>query len=418
VWVAVKIPDGMVAAHANQARIRTFPRNDPTNCQFAADVVEVAQYYGLYEPKTDDGDDSDFSFSDTFDPIDFMEARQGEARVWSIFSKIADNGGVFAAQYEPYATGKDLSNRMPLFVKPYQKIDLADVMDLMSSHYENTVLDSSLDVGSGVFASPYRPRPLEWSYKGELYHNERSVATAKTGWNFIAVVRPWMPAFLSAVLWFACDDSSTSPRVPVYASSTRIAPPYQGQGSQDGVLSPLLTLDMDKAFWVQNMVSNFAYYRWMDVYPVLQEKLRQVHAYHTEQVYGVDQSALFINDNDGPDAAVEYVTQFSVDGGIALHENWKRFYGELFVRFRDLYNIVPKPNEPVCACEAQEPGLSEAVKKRIVDETGDHYKVILHRPPDDDSMVGGAGKVVKKTTLSGENPPLGIVNNNAFVAAQ
>ena len=32
VWVAVKLPEGTISAHANQARIRQFPLNDPENC--------------------------------------------------------------------------------------------------------------------------------------------------------------------------------------------------------------------------------------------------------------------------------------------------------------------------------------------------------------------------------------------------
>jgi dipeptidase len=32
VWVAHRIPDGCVSAHANQARIATFPRDDPDHC--------------------------------------------------------------------------------------------------------------------------------------------------------------------------------------------------------------------------------------------------------------------------------------------------------------------------------------------------------------------------------------------------
>ena len=32
VWVARRIPDGYISAHANQARITTFPLDDPENC--------------------------------------------------------------------------------------------------------------------------------------------------------------------------------------------------------------------------------------------------------------------------------------------------------------------------------------------------------------------------------------------------
>lgn len=376
VWVAQRIPDGAVAAHANQARIRTFPRDDPDNFLFAPDLVDVAVFYGLY-PVT--ADPLDFSFSDIYDPVNFIEARQGEARVWSILSQIADQSGEFEANYESYALGENLSNRMPLFVVPYKKLSLDDVMQLMTSHYEGTRLDSSKDVGAGLFASPYRPRPLEWQYKNVTYHNERNVATAKTGWNFVGQVRPWMPAPLAALVWFACDDSSTSPRVPVYGSSTRISPAYAGKGPQDGVVSPLLKLDLTKAFWVQNMVSNFAYYRWKDIYPMLREKIDGIQAELVQKVAIVDEQSMKAYEEDGAGAAVKYVTQFGWNTGNSVHGLWMDFYGELFVRFRDFYTIVPKAGDSLCGCEAKEPGLSDSLKKRIVDETGDHYKVLTNK---------------------------------------
>lgn len=218
VWVAQRIPDGMVSAHANQARITTFPRDDPDNCLYADDVVDVAVHYGLYDAQADP---LKFSFSDVYDPLDFIGARQGEARVWSVFSQIAQDPH-FAQQYQEYALGNDLSHRMPLYLAPKHKLTKENVMQFMTSHYEGTVMDASQDVGSGLFASPYRPRPLVWSLEedteeeeetlqtnhgGRLlrstenkesskptrYHNERSIATAKTGWSFVAEIRPHMP---------------------------------------------------------------------------------------------------------------------------------------------------------------------------------------------------------------------------------
>ena len=157
VWVAQKIPDGHVGAHANQARTTTFPRNDPEHCLYAEDVVDVAVHYGLY-PAT--ADPKDFSFSDTYDPVTFLTARMGEARVWSIFSQIADADGTFGKQYQEYALGTNLQTRMPLFIKPHAKLSLRDVIHLMNSHFEGTVMDPTQDSGAGIFASPYRSRPL------------------------------------------------------------------------------------------------------------------------------------------------------------------------------------------------------------------------------------------------------------------
>jgi dipeptidase len=397
VWVAIQIPDGAVAAHANQARITTFPRNDPDHCLYADDVVDVAVHYGLY-PAT--ANPNDFSFSDVYDPgkllfflvlflapcccclcscsrphhvslflppptdslschfsfgiiieshetADFLTTRHGDARVWSIFSKIVDTTGTFESSFQSYAMGQDLTHRMPLYVIPFKKLAVDDVMRLLASHYEHTSLDSSLDVGAGLFETPYRPRPLVWTLDDDdadaddneiqngapkqQYHNERSVATAKTGWTFVAQVRPYMPAPLSALIWFACDDSSTVPRTPVYASSTAIAPPYAGSGSQDGAFSPLLDFDLGKAFWVQNMVSNFAYYRWSDVYPVLRQRIDSIQQDFMAKVTMADERALELY-KDGSSAqdvenAIQFVTQFSVNAGNKLHQDWIQFYG-------------------------------------------------------------------------------------------
>jgi dipeptidase len=269
-----------------------------------------------------------------------LTTRMGDARVWSIFSKIVDATGTFESNYQSYAMGQDLTHRMPLYVVPFKKLAVDDVMRLLASHYEQTPLDSSLDVGAGLFATPYRPRPMVWTLdddsdndapKQQQYHNERSVAVAKTGWTFVAQVRPYMPAPLSALLWFACDDSSTAPRTPVYASSTAIAPPYAGAGSQDGVFSPLLEFDLGKAFWVQNLVSNFAYYRWSDVYPILRKKIDSIQQDFMAQVIMADERALELyKDGSEQDVenAIQFVTQFSVNAGNKLHQEWMQFYGK------------------------------------------------------------------------------------------
>ena len=324
VWVAMKIPDGMVTAHANHARITQFPRDDPENCLYADDVVDVAIHYGLF-PK--DGDTDEFSFSDVYDPLNFSNTRFGEARVWSLFSQIADKDGAFRIKYQDYASGKVKTDRMPLYIKPYKLLTTQDVISLMNSHYEQTELDASRDVGAGIFDTPYRPRPLTWEYEGRQYFNERNVATERTGWTFLAQIRMDMPRELSALLWFAVDDSSTAPRVHVYASSTAIADPYAGKGTQDGVPGPMMKFDLSKAFWVQNMVSNFAYWRWNDAYPMVRERIDQIHTGFLQQVNIVDEKALDLYHSQGPDAAIKYVTDFGLKAGSDLHEKWLDFYG-------------------------------------------------------------------------------------------
>jgi dipeptidase len=243
VWVAQRIPDGAVAAHANQARITTFARDDPDNFLYAADVVDVAVHYGLWDETLDP---LQFSFSDVYAPLSFLSARQGEARVWHIFSQLL--GDEFASEYLTYAQGVDLTRRMPLYIVPPRKLTVKDVSQLLTSHYEETPLDSSKDVGAGIFGSPYRPRPLTWVFNDTTYHNERSIAVAKTGWSFVANIRHRLPQPLSCVTWHASDDSSTAPRVPVYSSSLSISKAFAGKGAQDGMVEPVMSFDISKAF--------------------------------------------------------------------------------------------------------------------------------------------------------------------------
>jgi dipeptidase len=384
-WVAVKIPDGMIAAHSNQARIRTFPRDNPDNCLFSDDVIDLAKEIGAYQSSPDDPLDLDFSFSDVYDPVTFMGSRASEARTWSIFSALAEDDSNFQQLYEDYAIGKDLTNRMPLYIKPKAQLTLADITAVMSNHYEGTALDFSKDVGAGEYGTPYRARPLTWSVDNVSYHNERAVATQQTGWNFIAQIRLNMPSPFSSLLWFAVDDSSTAPRYPVYGCSSSISDAYYGKGTQDGEPSPLLTFDMTKAFWVQNMVSNFVYSRWNVAYPMLQEKLDTVQKNFQDEVILIDEQimALYDRDPDNHDVegGVEIATNFSVNAGDRLHREWFEFYGKLFAKFRDFFVIEEDKDDPVCGCRVKEGGLSQEWREKIVKDTGKHYECL-----DDDSV--------------------------------
>ena len=90
VWVARRVPDGYICAHANQARISTFPLDDPENCLYAPDVITFAREKGYF-----DGEDKDFSFCDAYAPLDFSGMRGCEARAWSAFNILCDGRFTF-----------------------------------------------------------------------------------------------------------------------------------------------------------------------------------------------------------------------------------------------------------------------------------------------------------------------------------
>ena len=179
VWMAVRIPDGHVAAHANQARMPyiDMDKADPATARWSKDVVTFAIAKKLFDPEAG----VPFVFSDVYDPLTFSGARSGEARVWSFFSKVTSIPD-FAAKYQAYALGHQLAGpRMPLHVPVAAKLDVKDIMAHMRDHYEGTVLNMTSDVGAGPWNAAFRDRPLSWTYSNEFYVNERSIGTQQTG---------------------------------------------------------------------------------------------------------------------------------------------------------------------------------------------------------------------------------------------
>lgn len=371
VWVAQRIPDGSVAAHANHARITTFPRDDPDNCLYADDVVSFARENKLYR-----GTDDAFSFSDVYDAKPASKLRYAESRIWDMYVALSRDDD-FAKRHLDFAMGKDRRNPMPLAIKPRNLVTLDDVRERMASHYEGTPFEYGYEAAGGLFSHPYRPRPYQWYNErtGDLYVNERNIGVEKTGINFIAQIRPHMPPPLRALLWFGVDDASTSPRFPAYAASTDVSSAFKGYSTAQGHVRPILQFDLTKAFWVQNMVSNFAYSRWRDAYPVVKDQIDAIQADFVAQVRKMDNQALDMYYSAGPDAAIEEVTQFSISVADKLHRQWMDFYGQLFARFRDFVTTENDPTNLACGCKTTEVGMTDAWKERIIEETGRHYWV-------------------------------------------
>ena len=259
VWVARRVPDGYICGHANQARISTFPLDDPENCMYSKDVISFAREMGYY-----DGPDAEFSFCDAYNPLNFSGMRGCEARVWSAFNILCDGKFTYldedgtevtadAYDYIDYAMGHDASKRFPLFVKPARKITMKNVADVMRDHYEGTPMDMTTDIGAGGNALPYRWRPMDFEYGGKTYVNERAIATQQTGFWFVGQSRGWLPDMIGGLLWFGTDDAATSYLTPIYTSVKSVPECFaEGNGS-------MLEYSPTSAFWICNRVANACY---------------------------------------------------------------------------------------------------------------------------------------------------------------
>ncbi|MFI3267993.1 MAG: C69 family dipeptidase [Rikenellaceae bacterium] len=320
VWVAMKIPDGYVSAHANQARITQFPLNDPENCIYAEDVISLAREKGLYS-----GKDKDFSFSDVYAPLDFGAMRFCEARVWSAFN-IMTKGGV--DEYLDYAMGYDSSKRMPLWVKPAEKLSVKEVADIMRDHYEGTPMDMRTDIGAGGNEVPYRWRPMTFEVDGKTYLNERAIATQQTGFWLLGQARDWLPDAVGGIIWFGTDDAGTSYLTPIYSSSVAVPHSFEhGNGS--------MTEYSDKsAFWLTNRVTNYAYGIYNFAEPIIRAKIDSHMDKCMAEIPAIDKAAVEIY-NECPEKAREFLTKYSSMTAADIFEQWVELDKYLVVKFID-----------------------------------------------------------------------------------
>ena len=373
VWVAMRIPDGYISGHANQARITTFPLDDPENCLYAEDVISFAKENNWYN-----GKNQDFSFSDVYAPIDFEGARFCEARVWTGFNKVADG----MDQYFEYAKGtiehgganNFASNRMPLWIKPDKKLSVKDVMEMMRDHFENTELDMAGDLGAGPYKLPYRWRGLTWDVDSATYCNERAVSTQQTGFSFVAQSRSWLPDPIGGILWFGVDDTYSTCYVPMYCGITEIPECFRvGNGD-------LLTYSETSAFWTFNAVTNFAYLRYDSMINHVRQLQAELEANFIAYTPAIDKAAQMLYENEGDEKARQFLNTYSVNEANNMTAEWKKLFQYLLIKYID-GNIKIEENGEFVRNEwgmpefPDQPGYPEWWYEAIVNSTGDHFKV-------------------------------------------
>ncbi|HPP89818.1 dipeptidase [Tenuifilum sp.] len=380
VWVAIRIPDGYISAHANQARIQQFPLenhktsissknlnlifNPEVETVYSHDVISYARNHGYFN-----GSDSEFSFSDVYNPITFDGARYCDARVWAFFNHASDGMG----KYWDYAKGENLKNRMPLYVKPNRKLTPRDLMTFKRDHLEGTELDMSKDAGAGPHGLPYRWRPLTWNVDGVTYFHERVTATQQTGFSFIAQMRSWLPNPIGGIFWFGVDDAASTVYVPIYCGISRVPESYS-EGNGD-----MLTYSPTSAFWVFNRVAHFAYLRYdliMKDVKKLQDELENKFEAYTP---AIDAAALKLWENN-TNLAIEFLTDYSVNTANSTVQKWNDLSNWLLVKYIDgnvkkeidgkfLRNPWGYPVSPA------QPGYREEWLRTIINETGNKFKV-------------------------------------------
>ena len=365
VWVAQRIPDNAICAHANQSRIGKFDMRDKKNVMYAKDVVKFARSKGWFS-----GKDADFSWKNAYAKPDFSGRRYCDARAWAFFNHFQD-----MSKYLPWALGKDPNAEdMPLWIVPNRKVSVQDVEACMRDHYEGTPLSvaDGNDIGGGIWQMPYRPTPLAFKVDGKQCFNERPTSTQQTGFSFVSQMRSWLPREIGGVLWFGNDDGNMVAYTPIYCSTTRQPECYNTPGAD------AVTFSDKNAFWVCNMVSNFVYPRYSQMFGSLKEVRDSLEQSYFAQQKQVEDKAMELH-KQNPQKAAEYLNEYGIEKAQQMLDRWKQLFAYLVVKYNDM---IVRPTDAKGHFERTPEGLGATVKRpgypekyarELIKQTGDKF---------------------------------------------
>ena len=367
VWVALRIPDDAICAHANQSRIGKFNMKDKKNVMYAKDVVSFARSKGWFQ-----GKDADFSWKMAYAKPDFSGRRFCDARAWAMLNHFYD-----MSPYLDWALGKNPDAQdMPLWVVPNKKVSVQDVENVMRDHYEGTplsVADGS-DIGGGIWEMPYRPTPLMYKVDGKQYFNERPVSTQQSGFVFVSQMRSWLPREIGGVFWFANDDANMAAFTPVYCSMTERPECYNTPGAD------ALHFSKKNAYWVCNMTSNMVYPRYSLMFPTLKEVRDSLDNSYFAAQAGVEKKAQELYAQNSQ-AAVKYLNDYSVEKAQQMLARWNQLFEFMVVKYNDM---IIKPTDKNgnfektpygLGARPARPGYPEKFAKELIKQSGDKFLV-------------------------------------------
>lgn len=321
VWVAVRVPDDMVGATANMARIHGFPLDDPENCIYSRNVIDFAVAKGYYKP--DSG--KPFSFSVAYNPPTEEQIRYSDRRVWSIFRRLAPSQNLSPE----YSNGRGKGQPYPLFIVPDGQVGVREVIAMHRDHYEGTPFDMTRDLVAGPFGSPDRWRPMKWESQGQKYLWERPIATQQAGFVFVSEARTQLPREIGGIVWFGIDNPFTNFFIPLYTGINELPPSY--------IRGQINRYSRDSAWWTVNFVANFANLRYSYMIQEIQALQKEIEDMAFDSREAIETAALQLMKTKSASFAAAFLTRYCVDSAEMNVERWRQLGDRLITRYNDGY---------------------------------------------------------------------------------
>jgi len=348
VWVAMKVPDGMIAAHANHARIGEFPLNDPDNCLYSDNIISFAIKNGYYNPKSG----LPFKFNNVYDPPSPEHLKYTESRVWSIYNRAAPSLKLSS----DYNRGKQNAVRYPLFITPDDKLNLQDVFSLVRDHYEGTELDMTEGLQAGPFGNPNRIRPLSWEVDSTKYSWERAISTYNTAFSFVAQLRNYLPDEIGGIAWFGVDDTYTTCYFPIYCNNNSISKPF--------ATGDINSYSRESAWWTFNFAANYANTRYSDIVADIKSEQKLIEDLLVQQQDSIENITLSLSSTE----RIKLLSQYSDSMGKLVHNRWVALGDRLVTKYNDGY-IKNDKNQ------IETKGYSQEWLELIIEQDGDKFKI-------------------------------------------
>ena len=353
VWVARKIPDGMICAHANMSRIGEFPLNDPENCLYSKNVISFAIEKGYYNP--DSGEP--FRFNDAYDPINPKHLRYCATRVWSLYNKTCPNSN-FSIDF---SRGVKNSKRYPLWIKPEKKLSLQDVMNIVRDHYEGTEIDMTKGLIAGPFGCPNRLRPLAFKEDSTEYTWERPVSTYNAGFSIINQSRSWLPNSVGGVVWFGQDDNYTTCYQPLYCGINKI-PESLANGD-------MRKFSWDCQWWVINFVSNFSNLRYSYMIKDIQKVQNSLETKIISEQDSIVEKAVDYYKSGKKEKLRDFLTEYSLKQSSEILNKWTDLAYLLISKYND--GFIKEDGKPY----GKQVGYPDEWNKKIINDDPERYKI-------------------------------------------
>jgi len=324
VWVAQQVPDGEVAAVANQFVIRAIdPAQRGKTLLYSDNIHAVAEKMGWY----DSDKDGLLDFTAAYAPPR-AHAPYATRRVWRVFNMVAPSV-VLPADTTP------LADDYPFSVPVDKKIGPRDLMRINRDHYQGTQFDLSKGIAAGPYGDPNRfdPAPVDGMTMMHVLNGsfERPISMFRTSTSIVAQSRGHLPNAIGARVWLGVYNPASSSYVPMYPASSGELPKAYTTGS-------LFKYDDDVAFWNFCAVGNYAarFYKY-----AMQDVVKTIDALEDlafASAAAAEENALRLMKSDDVADAMNILTDCTNSLVGAVQAGWKSLLPELITKYHDGYH--------------------------------------------------------------------------------